>query len=447
MAEFNQKTITGDMLADFSENFGNVPEYIIAQSAIANAELNKVAINRSRLAQINHTYSHKLDDWEVTNQQKSGRCWLFAGTNVLRYEAMKKMNVKKFELSQAYLFFWDKLEKANYFLENVLETLDEEVTSRLFMWLLQSPVQDGGQWDMFVNLVQKYGVVPKEAYPESANTNPSAYMNQTVTRKLREYASILRKMNKDGKTMDDLRKAKAEMLNEIYRILCIMLGEPPKSFTWDFRNEEKEYHRDANITPQEFYAKYVGIDLDDYVCLINAPTSDKPYNKMFTVKYLNNVKNGRDVMYLNIESAKIQELASKQIVDEEAVWFGCDVGKFMERERGILDLDIYNYDLLFDTKFGMDKATRLDYGESVMTHAMVFTGVNMVEGKPESWRVENSWSDKTGDKGFYVMSAAWFDEFMYEVVVNKKYLTDEMLKTLEEPPIVLPPWDPMGSLA
>jgi len=442
-----EKSISPEMLSDFSKQFNADAKYKIAQSAIANVELNKVALNRDRIAQIDHTYSHKLDEWEVTNQERSGRCWLFAGTNILRYEAMKKMKLKKFELSQPYLFFWDKLEKANYFLENVLETFEEDVTSRLFMWLLQSPLQDGGQWDMFVNLVQKYGIVPKEAYPESANTKFSMYMVVTATRKLREYASILRKMQKAGKSMGELRKTKTEMLAEIYRILSIMLGEPPKSFNWHYRNEDKEYHRDENITPKEFYDKYVGIDLNDYVCLINAPTADKPYNRTFTVKYLNNLKDGRPVLYLNIESAKIQELASKQIVDGEAVWFGCDVGKHLEREMGIMDLDIYNYDLLFDTKFGMDKATRLDYGESVMTHAMVFTGVNMIDGKPESWRVENSWSDKNGDKGFYRMSADWFDEYMYEVVVNKKYLSDEMLKALETDPIVLPPWDPMGSLA
>ena len=373
---------------------------------------------------------------------------MFAALNTLRYQVMKKYDLKTFELSQAYLFFWDKLEKSNYFLESILDTLDEPANGRLVSYLLTAPVNDGGQWDMLCNLIEKYGVVPKTAYPESKASSGSREMDMTLTEKLREDACILRKLHKEGKDLDELRARKTRMLGEIYRLLCICLGEPPKNFTFEYRDKDNNFHREEGLTPKSFFEKYVGVDLSDYVSLINAPTEDKPYGRSYTVQYLGNVKEGNAVRYLNLPIEELKKAAIAQMKDGQPVWFGCDVGKHSERDSGIMDLDIRGLEDLLDTRFTMTKAERLDYGQSLMTHAMVFQGVNLDEnGKPNRWRVENSWGKEPGKDGYYLMTDRWFDEYMYQVVVNKKYLTAEQIAAYEAEPIALEPWDPMGSLA
>ncbi|MFR3923306.1 MAG: aminopeptidase C, partial [Dysosmobacter welbionis] len=376
-----------------------------------------------------------LEQGEICNQKQSGRCWMFAALNTLRYQVMKKYDLKTFELSQAYLFFWDKLEKSNYFLESILDTLDEPANGRLVSYLLTAPVNDGGQWDMLCNLIEKYGVVPKTAYPESKASSGSREMDLTLTEKLREDACILRKLHKEGKDLDELRTRKTRMLGEIYRLLCICLGEPPKTFTFEYRDKDNNFHREEGLTPKSFFEKYVGVDLSDYVSLINAPTEDKPYGRSYTVQYLGNVKEGSAVRYLNLPIEELKKAAIAQMKDGQPVWFGCDVGKHSERDSGIMDLDIRGLEDLLDTRFTMTKAERLDYGQSLMTHAMVFQGVNLDEnGKPNRWRVENSWGKEPGKDGYYLMTDRWFDEYMYQVVVNKKYLTaEQMLPTGQNP--------------
>jgi len=273
-------------------------------------------------------------------------------------------------------------------------------------------------------------------------------MNTVLTVKLREYASILRKMHHDGTDIGELKNRKEKMLIECYRLSTMFLGIPPDEFTFEYMNKDREFHRDTHITPKEFFRKYVNINLDDYISVINAPTKDKPFNRTYTVQYLGNIEGGNRVTYLNVEISILKELALKQLKDEIPVWFGCDVGKNMFKDKGILDADLYNYSDVLKTEFNLDKAGRLDYGDSVMTHAMVFTGVNIRDdGTPDRWKVENSWSDKYGDKGFFVMSDKWFNEYTYQVVVKKQYLSDELTKALKGEPTVLKPWDPMGSLA
>ena len=301
---------------------------------------------------------------------------------------------------------------------------------------------------MLCSLIEKYGVVPKTAYPESKSSSASREMDATLTEKLREDACILRKLHGEGQTLDALRTRKAEMLNEVYRLLCICLGEPPKTFTFEYRDADDHFHRETGLTPKRFFEKYVGVDLSDYVSLINAPTADKPYGRSYTVRYLGNVKEGRPVRYLNLPIEELKKAAIAQMQDGQPVWFGCDVGKCSERDSGIMDLDIRSLEDLLDTRFTMTKAERLDYGQSLMTHAMVFQGVNLDEnGKPNRWRVENSWGKEPGKDGYYLMTDRWFDEYMYQVVVNKKYLTPEQLAAYNAEPIALEPWDPMGSLA
>ena len=391
--------ITNEVLTEFSTAFSSNPVNRIAMNAVTSAGLLAASKNPMAQRESRHSYSISLEQGEITNQKQSGRCWMFAALNTFRFEVMKNLNLKTFELSQNYTLFYDKLEKSNYFLESILETLDEPTQGRLISFLLSAPLGDGGQWDMLCNLVRKYGVVPKEAMPETVSSSATREMTSALTRKLREDACRLR-----------------------------------KAYT--------------NLTGTAFFEKYVGLNLDDYVSLINAPTADKPYHRSYSVKFLGNVKEGCPVRYLNLPIEELKKAAIAQMKDGSPVWFGCDVGKDSSRDEGLLDTNTYQTDKLLGVTFGMNKAERLEYGESLMTHAMVFQGVNLdEEGKPNRWRVENSWGDAPGKKGYYVMSDEWFDEYMYQIVVNKKYLPDSYIAEYDSEPIMLEPWDPMGSLA
>ena len=441
-------TITGADMERFETAFDQDRANTVAMNAVVNNGLLKTAKNSEAVQRDAHVFSVSLQQGEATNQKQSGRCWMFAGMNVLRARVIRERKLKNFELSQAYLFFYDKLEKSNYFLESILETLDEPVSGRLISFLLSAPLNDGGQWDMFCGLVKKYGLVPKSAYPETTLSSTSRELNSCLTEKLREYACILRERHAAGESAEVLRETKAAMMEEVYRILCICLGKPPKSFDFAYRDKDDAFCRDCGLTPLTFYEKYVGVDLEEYVSLINAPTADKPYGRSYTVKFLGSVREGRPVRYINLPIEELKRTAIAQMQDGEPVWFGCDVGKYSERESGVMDPDLHSLETLLDTKFTMSKAQRLDYGHSLMTHAMVFQGVDLDEsGKPTRWRVENSWGKEAGVDGYYVMTDRWFDEYMYQVVVSRKYLSGEQLAAYEAPPIELEPWDPMGSLA
>jgi bleomycin hydrolase len=440
--------LSQELLSSFQQSFDADPKNRLALNAVTKNPVNAVVLNHNLVAGTNHVFSHMLKSNDITAQMRSGRCWLFAGLNTFRVEAMKHLNVEKFELSQNYLMFWDKLEKANYFLESIISTLDEPTDGRLIMFLLQSPIGDGGQWDMFGNLVMKYGVMPKSFMPETDSSSNTGPMVMMITAKLREDAAELRRMHTQGADEQALRNCKAEMMNVIYRMLVIHLGEPPSEFLWQWRDKDNVFHRDGKITPQEFYKRYIQVDLDNLICLINCPTADKPFNKLYTVQYLGNVTEGNIVRYVNVDIATFKKAALDMVVDGAPVWFGCDVGKMLDRDLGILDMKLFDYSLAYNTTFTSDKAERVDYGQSVMTHAMVFTGVDVdANGKPTKWRVENSWGEQVGDKGFLVMSDTWFDQYMYEVVVDKRFVPAEVLALLDTEPVKLHPWDPMGSLA
>ncbi|WP_056952828.1 aminopeptidase C, partial [Lactiplantibacillus pentosus] len=283
--------------------------------------------------------------------------------------------------------------------------------------------------------------------PETYNSSKSAEINSTLNLKLRKDAVELRELVAAGTSDDAIQERKEKMLNEVYRMLAYAFGEPVSHFDWEYRDDKKQYHIDQNLTPQSFFEKYVGWNLDDYVSIINAPTDDKPYNHTYTIEMLGNVLGGREVEHLNVSMADFKQLAIKQLQAGQSVWFGCDVGKSSDRQKGVMATDVYNKDELFDVDLAMSKAERLDYGESLMTHAMVITGVDLVDGQPTKWKVENSWGDKVGSKGFFVMSDAWMDEYCYQVVVNKEFLPDNLKQAQAEEPTVLAPWDPMGALA
>ncbi|MGG4039256.1 aminopeptidase C [Heyndrickxia ginsengihumi] len=431
----------------FAEKVYGTNENKALRDAILANGINGSTLNSNAIISMNDIFSEEIETGKVANQKKSGRCWIFAALNTFRHRMSAQLNIKDFELSQNYMMFWDKLEKSNFFLESILKTLDEQLEDRLVSWLLTTPQQDGGQWDMLVSLVKKYGVVPKQAMPESYQSSNSSDLNSILNAKLRECALVLRRMHEEGKAENKLQEAKLDMLADIYKILVFLLGEPPKTFDFEYRDEEGKFHREINLTPQTFFEKYVGINLDDYVSIINAPTKDKPFGKTFTVKFLGNVIDGRQLKYLNVDIQTLKSLAIKQIKDGETVWFGSDVARYSDRKIGILDPELFDYEEAFRTHFNLTKAERLDYKESSLTHAMVLTGVNLIDGEPNRWKVENSWGEDVGNKGYFVMSDKWMDEYTYQIVVNKKYLSKELVKAYNQEPIQLQPWDPMGSLA
>ncbi len=442
------KKITLEQLNAYEAAFDGERANQVAMRAVTSCGVVKAAQNGDVYRQDRHQFSISLEQGKITNQKQSGRCWMFAALNTMRFAVMKKLGLDTFELSQNYTLFYDKLEKANYFLESILETLEEPTSGRVIAHLLTAPLNDGGQWDMFCNLIEKYGVVPKDAMPETACSSSTREMTTFMTRKLREFACVLRAGHQNGKSVEELRAEKDQMMQTIYKMLCISLGKPPKTFTLEVRNKKKEFLRDEGLTGKEFFAKYVGWDLSEYVSLINAPTADKPYHKTYTVKLLGNVVEGRPVKYLNLPVEDLKRAAIAQMQDGHPVWFGCDVGQSSLRDGGVMDLEAIKADDLFGTRFPMDKAQRLDYGESLMTHAMVFQGVDLDDkGQPIRWRVENSWGKDAGEDGYYVMTDSWFTEYTYQVVVNKKYLTPQQAAEYGQEPAQLEPWDPMGSLA
>ncbi|WP_047998919.1 aminopeptidase C [Lactiplantibacillus herbarum] len=441
------KAISMAQIANFQ---ADLDQHAAAKVIERSVSKNGILASSQDIQAMNQTtpvFSIDLDTGDVGNQKQSGRCWMFAALNTMRHSLADKFNLKHFELSQNYTFFWDKFEKANHFYENVLATADQPTSSRKVAWLMTTPQQDGGQWDMLVAIIQKYGIVPKSVMPETYNSSKSAEINSTLNLKLRKDAVELRELVAAGTSEDDIQDRKAKMLNEVYRMLAYAFGEPVSNFDWEYRDDNKQYHIEQNLTPQSFFEKYIGWNLDDYVSVINAPTDDKPYNHTYTVEMLGNVLGGREVKHLNVTMADFKQLAIKQLQAGQSVWFGCDVGQSSDRQQGVMATDVYNKDELFSVDLAMSKAERLDYGESMMTHAMVITGVDIVNGQPTKWKVENSWGNKVGTKGFFVMSDAWMDEYCYQVVVNKEFLSDELKSAQAEEPTVLAPWDPMGALA
>ena len=436
-----------EMRARFEES----PKARMAQNAVCKHTVDEIALSRRIVTTTDFSFGHVLDDWEVTNQKASGRCWMFAGLNLLRVGAMKKMNLKEFEFSQNYTFFWDKFERANYFLERVIETADRSVDDRHVAFLMSRPLDDGGQWNMFVNLVDKHGLVPQSAMPETESSSNSRKMNGILLNKLREGARSLRESAADGADIKSLRSEKMIILEVIHRILAIHLGTPPSRFDWQWMDKGREFHRDGEITPLEFAEKYVTVPLDEYVCLVHDPRPTSPIGKTFTVECLGNVEGGKQVKYLNVNIDTMKRIAMQTVVDGEPVWMGCDVGKMMDRDLGLWDAKLFDYESVYDCGFALDKAGRLQYGQTQMTHAMLFTGVDVKrednQDIPRRWRVENSWGDKVGKKGYYLMNDNWFDQYMFEIAARQEYVPDNLLGELEEDPIVLAPWDPMGALA
>ncbi len=446
-----KSSITPEDLAASRERFGAERVNAVAKNAVTSNGIRSAARRPEGVAANALGFDREGTQGDRCAQQRSGRCWMFASLNTMRYRVIKKYGLKTFELSQAYPLFWDKLEKSNWFLQNILDTLDEPLDGRLVSFLLADPIGDGGQWDMFRSLVKKYGVVPKEAMPETACSRNTRELDSYLTRYLRGAAKRLRQSHEAGVGTDDLLAMKKQMMDEVYHLLAVCLGEPPASFSVRLRDKDQKLALSGTFTPQEFFKTAVDMDVDAYVSLISAPTADKPFGHTYTVSRLGNVWEDHGVRYLNLPPAELKRVAIAQLRDDLPVWFGCDVAQSYLQDEGIMDTAALDVDALFGfpVEGCMDKAERLDYGESLMTHAMVLEGVRLDEkGEPTLWKVENSWGKDHGRDGFDTLSDAWFDEYVYQVVVDKKYLTEEERRTYEtEEPTVLAPWDPMGSLA
>lgn len=422
-------------------------ELEVALNAVTTSGVDPSAISRARVVATPTVVSERLDDWKVTAQKKSGRCWLFSSLNLLRAKAREDLGIKDFEFSQNHAMFWDKFERANFFLEDVVATADEPLDSRLVQFLLSEVLGDGGQWDMAVSVYLKHGVVPKEAMPETEPSSNTRRMNTQLQALLRRSALELRDLVAAGASTDEVAAARDGVLAEVWRILVICLGEPPASFDWEWRDDEGAFHREGTLTPQEFYERHVRLDLTQYVCLVDDPRPAHPKGRALTVEHLGNVVGGRQIRYVNADMDVIKRLAAEALAAGEPVWFGADVSKQADRTSGLLVEGLHDYSGLFGVDLSTTKEQRVISGESAMNHAMLFTGVDLVDGVPRRWRVENSWGEEPGDKGFFTMDDAWFTEYVFEVVVRADALPEDLRPALTEEPLALPAWDPMGTLA
>ena len=438
-----------ELIKKYQDKYANDPSNKAVENAIAKNGINASSLDNTAKRKHNFVFSDVTKRGNITNQKSSGRCWMFANLNTARINVMEKLNIKNFEFSQTYTFFWDKLEKSNFFLESIIETADEPLNSRVVWHLLQTPQEDGGQYDMFVGILKKYGSVPKECMPETYHSENTYVLETVLNNKLREFASVLRKMHAEGKSDEELRAKKDEQLYFVYNLLVKTLGEAPRTFDYSYRDKDDKFHRLTNQNPVEFFETYSGLNLDSMVNIINAPTADKPYEKTYTVKLLGSVKEAPAIKYVNLPVEDLKASAIKAIHAGVPVWCGCDVGKFSDSKLGIMDDKLFDYEATLGEGENLTKAERLDYGDSLLTHAMVLTGVDLDEnGNVIKWQVENSWGKDAGDEGIFSMSDSWFDEYTYQVTVDRKFVDDKILDIYDNCEITeLEPWDPMGSLA
>ncbi|NEG69698.1 C1 family peptidase [Bifidobacterium choloepi] len=435
-----------ELTADFDGNVANT----MAMNAVTVAGINKVARNYDRARLLQRRFSTTVDNGEVTHQDHSGRCWLFSSLNVARFVAKKNMNLKEFEFSQNYAMYYDKLERVNYFLQDMaaLVRAGEPVDGRLFQHMLADVMGDGGQWTMALNVYKKYGAVPKDLYPETESSKNTGEMNTQLRHMLHTAVAHMEAAATDDAAIDDII-AKATAAG--HRILTIHLGEPPKSFDWEWTDKDGEFHRDGEITPVEFWKKYVGsADLESYVCLVDDPRAEHAKGRKIGIEHLGNVVGGDATEYLNVPVQFMKDCV-RTILTEQGipVWFGADCHPMMDRELGEWATDLFEYGKVYGYDFDMDKEQRVRYGDSAMNHAMAFVGVDVADDGTTTrrWRVENSWGSKIADHGYFTMGDDWFSEYVYEVAVPKALLPDEYLKALDEPATMLPAWDPMGALA
>ncbi|KAF8210113.1 peptidase C1B bleomycin hydrolase [Mycena galopus ATCC 62051] len=454
-------SLTLSNISQWESAVSSKPKAQLARTILAHSDISTILTTRSALISDVHVFNNQVPfkTGPITSQKSSGRCWLFASTNVFRYEVMKKLKLDNFQLSQSYLFFYDKLNKANYYLESSIELADRPLDDRVVDFLSKDLISDGGQWDMVVNLVENYGLVPQSIYPESTHSSLSGPLNALLKTKIREHALILRRAYANLRaqsfsreaTTRALRLKKEELLKEVYTIMTATLGVPPgpdDKFSWDYYDVDGKPGTWEG-TAKEFFKVFVSKPYSptESFSLINDPRND--YSKLYTVDKLGNVFGGRPVLYVNTEVENMKSTVVKMIKAGVPVFFGCDVGKFSSRVDGIMDPAFFEYENAFDINLGLTKAERLQVNESAMTHAMVISAVHLdKDGNPVRFKVENSWGEDVGKSGYFVMTSAWFDEFVYQVVVPRALAPRDLVKVYDGGnAVVLPCYDPMGALA
>ena len=439
-------SLEGKFVEDILGDYRKDPKNRVIRNALSRHPISDIVFVSDSLKDTRMTFSNVIKTLPVTNQRASGRCWIFAGLNILREIVAKKLGIKsQFELSQNYISLFDKIEKANYALESIIVLCDREPTDRVFQFILNDPISDGGQWDMFVNLVRKYGLLPKDAFPETYQSENTRELNFLVNGAIRDFASKAHALAKEGKK-GEIRELKNQTIAKIYKMFLDAFGVPPTEFDFEYVDEKEKFHKER-VTPKSFFEKYIGEEIGEYQSLINSPTDDKPFDRNFTIDFLGNVVEGNPINHVNVSMEEMKAAIIRQLLAGEPVWFGSDVSFYRDRTTFAWDDKAYDYETPFGISQAFDKGAMLDFRHSAMNHAMVITGVDLEEGKALKWKIENSWGDATGDKGYYVMSASWFDRFVYQAVVKNKYLTKEQSKAAKGVPIHLDPWDPMGTLA
>lgn len=413
------------------------------QNAIIKNGINNVSLNHEIVTSLKPSFSIELETGKVTYQKKSGRCWMFAGTNVCRYHISKELNLPNFELSQIFIQFYDLLEKSNTFLELIVRTKNEKIDSRIVSYILDHPIGDGGFWEYFVNIVNKYGLVPKQAMKETHHSEDTLMLTRILDAKLRLFADELRTLLNGKKVVSDkkISELKNKQMKEIYSLLVNFLGKPPEKFTFEYKNKDDKFHRTSNLSPIQFRDKFLNIDLNDYVPLYNAPLKSHPFGKVYELDYGYNMVGGKKPIFYNVDISYLKEYSIAQLEDEEPVWFGSGVRHSSNRDLGLLDADLYSYEESLGTKLTLSKEQLFTYRDSLLDHAMVLTGVNLIHKKPNRWKVENSWGDEIGNKGYFVMGDSWFTKYLSQVIIHKKYLSKKLLTGLNKKPVKIMPWD------
>ncbi|MQS76687.1 C1 family peptidase [Lactobacillus halodurans] len=438
------KEINKKILADFQQNLNQDATNNVLQNSVAQVGLYGASEDPEVKTKLNPIFNIEINTGKVSNQKRSGRCWLFAALNSLRTEFALKNNLKDFELSQNYLSFWDRLEKSNLFLQNVLATADLPIEDRKVNTLFSHPNGDGGFWQYAANLIQKYGVVPSYVMPETAASDNTTEFNAVLNKMLRKNGIELRDMVKKGIAQKQIDQRVEEMLSEVYKLCVYSFGQPPKDFELSLRTDSDKLIEEESITPKEFLKQYFTINLDDYAIIENSPQTSKQYDQVYTIDLTGNIVGGKVDKFLNLPIERLRDLSIQQLKGNDLVWFGNDVSKESDRKNGYLLGNLYQYDKLLGIDTKIEKGLALDYKEAEVSHAMTLTGVNLVKGQPNRWKVENSWGEANGEKGYFLMDQKWFENNIYEVIINKKYLTDKELAEFNSEPIVLPAWDSLS---
>lgn len=438
--------ITEKELAAWQQDFVADPMNVLRRNALAGTDIKQVAIDSQLLLSNQPCFTHEVKSGNILAQNKTGRCWLFSALNTLRVKAIAKHNLKQsFAFSVNYINFWDKLEKSNWFLEEIIKCIDEVPLGDRARALLRWPMMEGGQWFMACDLIAKYGLVPDETMPDTFAGSDSGNLNQCLNFRLRMAAVELRRAYEQGGDTEVLLQCKEETLRDVYQMLCCTLGTPPRQVEYTYYDAAGTYHRLPQQTPAEFYHYMADTDLADYVCVANAPTANRPFHQVYTLRDSGNVTGTRGARYYNLEMADVKELVIRQLQDGEAVWFGCDCMKMMDRQKGAMSRYLYQYRPLFGVELDMDKGDMINYFHSQPNHNMTIAGVELVNGTPRRWKVENSWGSQVGHNGFYVMDDDFMEQYAFLFVIHKKHLSQQQLAEAEGRPVVLESWDPLGA--